>query len=165
MSGQLLWEFVPDRRNLPPVLRSLIRQPAQRARLDGDALVFEGLRVHETYPNRDLEGRQQFRELKPKERSRPVLLSDIVRLAVYPVRGGWLGGADSHTARALYVVVDMHRLGDVRTVATVDRRLGIEPHDERALADALRAVAGEWWADGPADERFALDPDRLAEWG
>jgi hypothetical protein len=162
-SGQMLWEFVPDRRNLPPVLRSLIRQPTQRVWLDGNDLRFDGLRVHDAYPNRDLQGKQLFRERRVRDRTLPVPLDDVVRMAVYPVLGGRIAG--SSTARAMYVAVDLHRIGDARTVATVDRRLGTQPEDERALADALVAVGGTRWAPEPADQAFPIDRDRFAEWG
>lgn len=162
-SGQMLWEFVPDRRNLPPVLRSLIRQPIQRVWLDGNDLSFDGLRVHDAYPNRDLQGKQLFRERRVRDRTLPVPLDDVVRMVVYPMLGGRIAG--SGTARAMYVAIDLHRSGDARTVATVDRRLGTEPEDERALADALCAVAGALWAPEPADNSFPIDRDRLAKWG
>jgi hypothetical protein len=161
MSAEVLWEFVPDRRNYPPVLRSLIRQPTQRVSLDNDALVFEGMRVHVTYPNRDAKGRHVFRELKPKERSTPIALAEIVQLTAYPFKSYSNGAA----MRLPSVAVDIHRVGDARTVAVIDRILGTEPHDERALADALRTVAGERWTDEPGSFGWKLDADRLAEWG
>jgi hypothetical protein len=163
-TAKMLWEFVPDRRNLPPVLRSLIRQPVQRVWLDGRDLVFEGLRVHDSYPNRDLKGRQLFRERRVRDRTLPVPLDEVIRVAVYPVRGGWIAGTDSKSARALYVAVDLHRVDDARTVALVDRRLGTEPEHERALAEVLRPVAGDRWADEPADGAFEIDRERLATW-
>jgi hypothetical protein len=158
----MLWEFVPNRRNLPPVLRSLIRQPTQRVWLDGNNLIFDGLRVHDAYPNRDPKGEQMFRERRVRDRMLPVSLDDVIRVAVYPVRAGRIAGTGS--ARAMLVAVDLHRVGDGRTVATVDRHLGTEPQHERALAEALRPVVGDRWTDGPADGFCEVDRERLATW-
>jgi hypothetical protein len=164
-TGKLLWEFVPDRRNLPPVLRSLIRQPVQQVWLDGDDLIFHGLRVHDTYPNRDLKGRQAFRERRPRDRSLPISLDEVIRLSVYPVRCGRVAGTGSYSARAVFVAVDLQLVGDARTVATVDRRLGTQPENERALAEALDTVAVDRWAGEPPDDAFCeIDSERLATW-
>lgn len=163
-TGTMLWEFVPNRRNLPPVLRSLIRQPTQRVWLDGNNLIFDGLRVHDAYPNRDPKGNQLFRERRVRDRMLPVPLDDVIRVAVYPVLAGGIPGTGNPPAQAIFVAVDLHRVGDARTIATVDRRLGTEPQQERALADALRPVTGDRWADDPAPGFCEVDRKRLAAW-
>jgi hypothetical protein len=160
---RVVWEFVPDRRNLPPVLRSIIRQPTQRVLTDGNSIAFDGPFVHDAYPNRDLKGRQLFKQRPPKQRAEPIPMNDIVQAFAYPVIGGFEAAA-THT-RSRYVVVDLLRRDDARTVARIERSLGIEPADEAALAAAVRSLIGSRWSDTPTDI-FAgiLDEERLAAW-
>lgn len=157
-AGEAIWEFVP--KALPPILRWMIRYPVQRVWIDETQIWFEGARVHDTYPNRDLRGRPSYKERPPKRRSEPVPLADVLRVAVYPVRGGFDGGS-----RVFYTVVDLWRQNDARTVATFERTTGLQPANERQLSDAVREHVGGLWSEPPGHEIFlSLDEERLRNW-
>lgn len=164
VASEVIWEFVP--KPLPPIIRWIIRYPVQRVRIDETQIWFEGAGVHDTYPNRDLQGKLVYRERPPKRRTEPVPLADVLRVAVYPVRGGIIGGSGgSGGSRAFYTVVDLWRQNDARTVATFVRAAGLQPADERQLSDAVRDHVGGLWSEPPGHEIFlSLDEKRLRDW-
>jgi hypothetical protein len=103
----------------------------------------------------------------------PVPLASVVGVAVYPINGGYTGGATASGAstsqRVRYTAVDLWLTDGTRRLWIFNRVTGITVDIEVALARALAVYLPDRWRDPPADSDMAadvgeIDRRRLTEW-
>lgn len=103
----------------------------------------------------------------------PIPLASVAKLAVYPIAGGYSGGATlggtSVRTRTHYSAVDLWLTDGSRRLWIFDRVTGITLEVEVALARALAIYLPDRWRDPPDDADMAanvgeIDRRRLAEW-
>jgi hypothetical protein len=162
VAEQLLWEVVPDRKSLPPILRNILRIPTLRLHLVDGQLVFDGARVYDARPP-EVGAKPVYRERPVRRRTEPLPLDQISSVAVYPVRTAY---RHSHERAPDHVVVDATRYDRHRVVAAYTRYHRTTPEQERGLAEAVRSVLADRMVppEHVTDPFLGLDADRLAEW-
>ncbi|MFN3216646.1 MAG: hypothetical protein ACE367_09150 [Acidimicrobiales bacterium] len=103
----------------------------------------------------------------------PVPLASVAKLAVYPIAGGYSGGATvggvSTSSRVHYSAVDLWLTDGSRRLWIFNRVTGISLDEEVALARALAIYLPDRWRDPPGDDDMGadvgeIDRRRLGEW-